>query len=106
MKNLVVVLDGLNLGDERVSDLVCSNKYFECDIDDNLEGDNTVSVIKAGKRYGPEGEWLGVTYGTGERIILGESVLGMVLGTTKGSEVGSRQSGHGKYYDSCVRDII
>ena len=41
--------------------------------------------IKYGKICDPEGEWLRITYGTGERIIIGEPVLGMELDTTRGA---------------------
>ena len=63
-----------------------------------------MSGIKYGKIYIPEEEWLGITYVTGERSIVREPVLGMVLGpvigmvlgTSQVSEVGSRVSGDGK----------
>ena len=58
---------------------------FEGDSDDDFERGDIVSGIKDGKRYGPEGEVLGSTYGSGERIILGESGLGITLGKKLGA---------------------
>ena len=69
-----------------------------------MEGKNTVSEIKDGNKQGPEGEWLGIEYGTGQRIRFEEPVLvmvlvpvlAMVMWTAYGAEVGSRGSGDGK----------
>ena len=49
---------------------------------------------------------MGITYGTGERSKFGEKALGMLLGKTQGSEVGSQGSGYGKFEDSCVGKIM
>ena len=51
LKNVVVVEDVLNIGGEKVSELMCSDSYFEVDIDYKLEGVNTVYVINYGKRW-------------------------------------------------------
>ena len=47
--------------------------------------------------------FLVITYGTGDRIIFGETIFGMLLGTIQGAEVGSRGRGEGKYEDSYGR---
>ena len=41
-KNAVVVENGLNIGCEKVSELVCLYSSFVGDIDDNFEGEKTV----------------------------------------------------------------
>ena len=105
-ENIVEVEDGLNLGGDRVSELLCLYNYFEGEIDDNLEGKNIVSGIKEGERQDTEGEWLGIKYETLERVRFGKPVLGMALGTTHVSAVGSRRSGDGKYECSCVGDTM
>ena len=64
---------------------MCSYCYFEGNIYDHFEGGRTVSIIKDGRIWGSG---------------FGEPVLGMVLGTTQGEEVGSRGSGDGKLQDS------
>ena len=42
-----------------------------------------MSGIKYGNIQGPEGGWLGITYGTGNSIIFLEPVLEMTLGKTQ-----------------------
>ena len=37
MKNVVVVEDGINIGGEKVSELVSSDSYFEVYINDKME---------------------------------------------------------------------
>ena len=57
---------------------------------------------------------MGITYGTEEKIIFGEPVLGMVLGPLlgmlmgekQGVEVGTRGSGYGKSEGSCFGETI
>ena len=44
-----------------------------------------MSGINNSNRDGPEGEWLVITYGTGDRSRFGEPGLGMVLVTTPGA---------------------
>ena len=71
--NYVVVVEyGLKLGGEKVADIVSSYFSFEGDIDDNFEGVKTVSGMKKGKRYSPEGEVMGSTYRSRERSRFGE----------------------------------
>ena len=72
-----------------MSELLCSYSSFEYGIDDRLDGEKTVSGIKDGKRSVPEGEWLGITYGKGERSIFGEPVLVMVLEPVLGTVLGT-----------------
>ena len=87
----VIVEYGLKLGGDKVEDIVSLRISFESGIDEKLEGGYTVSGINNGNRQGPEGEWLGSIYVSGERAILGESALGMSLGTKMGAEVLSRR---------------
>ena len=57
---------------------------------------------------------MGITYGTGERIIFGEPVLGRIIGSvlvtekgkTQGAGVGSRGSFYGKSEEYCVGEIM
>ena len=86
-ENVVVVEYGIKLGGEKGEELVFSESYFKCDIDDNFQGKSNVYGINDGKRQGPEGEWLGSTYGSGQRIIFGLSELGMVPEATLGSDI-------------------
>ena len=79
---------------------MCSCSSIEDNVYDKLDFKKAVSGINGSKKYSPEGEWLGITYKTGERIKFGESVLVMVMGKTQRAEVGSRGSGDGKYEDS------
>ena len=51
LKFFVVVEDGINIGGDKVSELVFSYRSFGGYIDDKLEGVKTVYVIKDGKRY-------------------------------------------------------
>ena len=55
-----------------------------------------MSGIKDGEIFVTEGEWVNITYVTGERSRFGEPALGMALGTTQGVEVGSRGDVDGK----------
>ena len=64
-----------------------SHIHFEGDIGDKLEK-KIVSGIKDGKRYGPEGEWLGSTYESEEMSKFWESALGTELGKKLGAELG------------------
>ena len=48
MKNLVVVEDGIKLGGEEGAEMVSSYRYFEGDIDENIEGKRTMSGIQDG----------------------------------------------------------
>ena len=50
-----------------------------------------MSGTNYGKRYGPEGRWLGSTYVLVDRIRFGESEIVMALRTTLGAEVVSRR---------------
>ena len=50
LKNVVVVEYGLNIGVEKISEIVSSNSFFEYTIDDKLEGGGgCVFGIKYGK---------------------------------------------------------
>ena len=71
IENVVVVEDGINIGGDKVSELVCSYSYFEVNINDEAEEEDFISGIKNGNRYGPEGEWLVITHGTGDMSIFG-----------------------------------
>ena len=63
-------------------------------------------VTEGVKRLGNEGEWLGIKYGTGDRIIFGVPVLEMALEKTQGEEVGARGIGGSKYEGCCVGEKI
>ena len=62
LKNAAVVEHGLKFYGEEGSELVSSYSSFEVEINDNFEGEWTMSGIKHGKRKGPEGEVLDNAY--------------------------------------------